>query len=220
MARTTTAAQIVDALEAGGVQVNATVQLAIASACGNSNRQLSPAELAEFVRRFKSEAVGNSAARGQAGPVEFAVGVSNFSANHARATAPAVNADTRRMIDELLAAGVGGAGVTASDLAQLGQERVSELHRTRTFQGYRNNASIDGDADGELLRLATAVQTAVRGASTAALVQLGADRLKQFAADLAAAVAAISATSTTATNQAGAEAGSLAGYSLNEFLGG
>lgn len=230
MTRTATA-QVIDALEAQGVQINAALQATITAVCGASVRQLSGTELAGFVREFKAQLTGNSAPRGKPGPSRLVVGgmdagpatVPALGLNRAAGASLEVNAgqgqEAQQLIRDLAAAGFTTKGVTAGDLEALGLERLRELHRNHTFQGYCINEAAGTDDAGELIRLATAVQTTVRGASVATLVHLGAERLKQLAADLAAATAATSATS-TANHQPTGAVGGYAGYSLNEFLGG
>lgn len=230
---TTTAAQVVDALQAAGVQVNAAIRAAVAESCGAAVRQLSAAELADFVRLFKAHAVGNSAAHGKPGPVEFVVGgqaagaapagcASSFGANSASGRQFVANATSdpaaRQMIADLLAAGFGAGGITAHDLGRLSLDRLRDLHRNHTFQGYSPNAAAGGDAAGELARLASSLRTAVQGASIAALSHLGAAKLQQLHDDLAAAVVATSA-STSAVNRAAQGAGAgFESYSLNAVL--
>jgi len=198
---TTTAAQVLDALHDAGIKVNAATRTAVAEACGSSARQLSAAELGEFVQLFKSKAVGNSAGCAQPGPVQF---VANAGGGP----------ESRKIIADLLAAGFGAGGITSADLERLTLDRLRDLHRNHTFQGYSHNAAAGGDAAGELARLATAVRTAIQGASAAALAHLGTAKLQQLRDDLAAAVVATSA-STSAVNGAAHVGGEFDGYSLN-----
>lgn len=225
MTRTATA-QVIDALEAQGVQVNAALHATITGVCGASVRQLSGTELAGFIRQFKPQIAGNSAPTGKLGPLELVVGglsagpAPAFGVNRSAGATFAVNADqsqeAQQLIRDLAGAGFTTNGVTAGDLESLGLERLRELHRNHTFQGYCINEAAGTDDAGELIRLAAAVQTTVRGASVATLVHLGAERLKQLAADLAAATSATS----PANHQPTGAVGGHAGYSLNEFLGG